>query len=186
LLANEFDAWLERMATKPLPGGVAAAALAAAMGAALGAKVAERGQLHPAPDRAGWRASPALAALAQASAGELVDLAVADEAAYRLVLDTRHLPDDDQSRRQAWQQATEIPLSLAECCRRLLADLPRLEEVRLTGVAVDLQIGRRLLEAGAEAGLLAAGENLGAWGAHSDATPYARRLAALIGEEEDI
>jgi formiminotetrahydrofolate cyclodeaminase len=183
---NDFEAWLDRMSANPLPGGVAAAALAAAMGAALGAKVAGSGQVPTAPDRTGRRFSPAMVSLAHASRGRLAGLAAEDEAAYRRVLDTQHLPADNQARRQAWQQATEVPLSLAEACRHLLADLPRMEEVKWTRVAVDLQIGRRLLEAGAEAGLLAARENLNAWGTHPDAAPYAQRLAALRGEEEDI
>jgi len=32
---REFDAWLERLACKPLPGAVSAAAVASAMGAGL-------------------------------------------------------------------------------------------------------------------------------------------------------
>lgn len=179
---TEFELWLDDMVTKPLPGGVAAAALAAAMGAALVAKVARFSQSQQAPGADGQRALPSPLALAQASWVELFQLAAADEAAYRRVLDTRHLPPADEARRQAWQQATDLPLSLAESCRRFLAKLPRGEDVGAPGLAADLEIGRRLLQAGAEAGMLAARENLSAWGAHVDSDPYQRRLAALSGE----
>lgn len=179
----EFESWLDEMATEPLPGGVAAAATAAAMGAALAAKVAGIGQLQPSLHPDAQRTSPSLVDLAQASREELVGLAAADEEAYRRVLDTRHLADDEAKRR-AWEQATALPLSLTEACRQLLSALPRLEEVGSPDVAVDLEIGRRLLEVGVAAGLLAARENLSAWGADWDSTPYARRLAVLIEEEE--
>ena len=181
-IVTEFEAWLDEMATQPLPGGVAAAALAAAMGAALVAKVARVGQSLRAPGLAGQRARPSLVTLAQASQLELLHLVAADEAAYRRVLDTRHLPAADEARREAWQQATALPLSLAETCQRLLAKLPRGEDLAAPRLAVDLEIGRRLLQAGTEAGMLAARENLSAWGAHLDADSYRRRLAALSGE----
>jgi formiminotetrahydrofolate cyclodeaminase len=188
-IVTEFEAWLGEMATKPLPGGVAAAALAAAMGAALAAKAAGVAQIQGAPGQrtpAGQRALPSPVALTHAAWVELVDLAAADAAAYQGVLDSRHLPDGAEARREAWQQATDLPLSLAETCRRLLAELPRLKEAMVAEVAVDLEIGRKLLEAGAEAGILAARENLRAWGAHSAAAPYQRRLAVLSGEEAKI
>jgi formiminotetrahydrofolate cyclodeaminase len=186
LIANEFDAWLDQMATEPLPGGVAAAALAAVMGAALVAKVAGIGQSELASDSAGRGTLPSAAALAQASRVELLGLAATDEVAYRRVLDTRHLPAEDKARQQAWQRATTLPLLLAEACRHLLAEVDRLEDVGSPGVAVDLEIGRLLLEAGAEAGVLAVRENLRAWGAHSDSVPYRQRLAALMGQEEEV
>jgi formiminotetrahydrofolate cyclodeaminase len=183
LIVTEFEVWLDKMATEPLPGGVAAAALAAALGAALVAKVAGIGQRQQAPDATGRGALPTLVTHAQAARAELVGLVAADEAAYQHVLDARHLPDDDEARHEAWQCATELPLSLAEACRRLLDDLWLLQDVGSSGISVDLEIGRRLLEAGAEAGTLAAGENLEAWGTHADAAPFRQRLAALSGEE---
>lgn len=171
---DDLRAWLEQMATEPLPGGVAAAALAAAMGAALVAKVA-------APNRRA--ATAAWAELARASAAELQQLAAADEAAYRRVLDARHLPPASEARRRARQQATDLPLSVAEACHRLLAELPSAEELATTALAVDFEIGRHLLAAGVEAGSLAAAQNLAAWGRDLDEPAYRRRLAALRGDK---
>jgi formiminotetrahydrofolate cyclodeaminase len=185
LIVTEFELWLDKMVTEPLPGGVAAAALAAALGAALVSKVAGIGQWPQALDPARREGLPTLATHAQAARGELAGLTAADEAAYQRVLDTRHLSDDDEARHQAWKDATETPLALAEACWRLLDELSTLEGVASTGVAVDLEIGRRLLEVGVEAGTLAAGGNLCAWGTHADSAPFQRRLAALLGAEEE-
>ncbi len=181
---NEFAVWLDKMATKPLPGGVSAAALAAAMGAALVAKVAASRPSPEGADSHGRRAPQALLPLAQASRAELVRLAAADEAAYCQVLDTRCLPASDEGRRQAWQRATDLPLTVAETCRRLLADLASLDEMGSPALAVDLEVGRRLLQTGAEAGTLAAQENVHAWGADSDSSTHRRRLAALLAESQ--
>lgn len=179
---NEFEAWLEQMATKPLPGGVAAAALAAAMGAALVAKVAASAPAGAGPEAGGGRARQAVVHRAQAAGAELVRLAAADEAAYRGVLDTRHLPAGDARRRQAWHRATEIPLSVAETCRQLLAELSTMDDAGVSGLSIDFEIGQRLLALGAESGVLAAQENLRAGGTHRHPASHRQRLAALLGE----
>lgn len=181
---TEFEAWLDQMAAEPLPGGVAAAAVGAAMGAALVAKIVSIRESRQAPDSAGRRALHALFDLAQASRAELLRLAAADEAAYRRVLDTRHLPSVDEDRRRARQWATDLPLSVAETCRRLLAELPVPAELGSPAMVVDFEIGRRLLEVGVKAGMLAAGQNLGAWSQGLDVAAYRRRLAALRGGKE--
>lgn len=178
---TEFEAWLDQMAANPLPGGVAAAAIGAAMGAALVAKVVGIRESRQAPDAGGRRARQAVYDLAQLLRVELVQLAAADEAAYRRVRDTRQRPAGDEERRQARQRATDVPLSVAEACRPLLAALSGLAGAGSPAAAVDLEIGRRLLEAGVEAGMLAAGENLGAWSQDLDVAAYRRRLAALRG-----
>jgi formiminotetrahydrofolate cyclodeaminase len=170
---DELDAWLEKMATEPLPGGVSAAALSAAMGAALVAKVAGSGL----PSVAG------LVDLARASRRRLLHLVADDEAAYRRVLDTRHLPPGDEAWRRARRQATDLPLTLAETCRRLLAALPDPEAFHSQALAVDFEIGRHLLAAGQEAGTLAASQNLDAWRRDLDLSSHRRRLAALRGGE---
>lgn len=178
---DEFEAWLEEMATKPLPGGVAAAALSAAMGAALVTKVTAAGRRL---------ARGGLADLALASRADLLQLAADDEAAYRRVLDTRHLPAADEAHRGARQGAIDVPLRVAETCRRLLAELPTPEEVPSPALAVDFEIGRRLLQAGIQAGVLAAGQNLEAWGEPDIAGSQdpemvkgRQRLASLRGGE---
>jgi formiminotetrahydrofolate cyclodeaminase len=178
---NEFEAWLEEMVANPLPGGVAAAAMGAAMGAALVAKVAAIGQSGPAIDAGRQRALQALFELAQSSRRELVQLAAADEVAYRRVLATQRLPADDEARRHAWQRATDVTLSVAETSRHLLAELPAVEEVGPSGVAVDLEIGQRLLEVGMEAGRLAAGENQRASAEDPHPSTGRRHVAALYG-----
>jgi formiminotetrahydrofolate cyclodeaminase len=170
---DEFEAWLGKMATEPLPGGVAAAAMAAAMGAALVAKVVASG-LH---------SVTGLDDLAHASRSRLLQLVAGDEAAYRRVLDTRHLPPDDEARRRARQQATDLPLAVAEICHRLLAALPEPGALASPALAVDFEIGRRLLAAGVDAGLRAGAQNLDAWGRDLDLSSHRRRLAALRGGE---
>ncbi|MFN2225040.1 MAG: cyclodeaminase/cyclohydrolase family protein [Anaerolineae bacterium] len=171
---DEFDAWLEKMATEPLPGGVAAAALAAAMGAALVAKVTT-GRRRP--------TAAGLVDLAHASRIRLLQLAADDEAAYRLVLDTRRLPPGDEARRRACRQATDLPLTVAETCHRLLAALPDPGVLASPALAVDFEIGRRLLAAGCDAGLRAGAQNLDAWGRDVDLAGHRQRLAALRGGE---
>lgn len=178
---DEFGVWLQEMATKPLPGGVAAAALSAAMGAALVTKVTAGGRRL---DRLG------LADLALAVRAELLQLAADDEAAYRRVLDTRHLPPADEVRHRARQRAIDVPLRVAEACRRLLAELPAPGEISSAALAVDFEIGRRLLQAGLQAGVLAAAQNLDAWdkplttGSQDPEMAKGRqRLASLRGGE---
>ena len=178
---NEFEAWLEEMVANPLPGGVAAAAVGAAMGAALVAKVAAIGRSGPAIDAGQQRALQALFDLAQSSRRELVQLAAADEVAYRRVLAAQRLPADDEARRHAWQRATDVPLAVAEACRRLLAELPAIEKIGSPGVAVDFEIGRRLLEVGMEAGRLAAGENQRALAEEPHPSTGRQHVAALYG-----
>lgn len=178
---HDRDSWLESMAEQPLPGGVEAAALAAAMGTALLAKAVRvtlaRGSA------ADWQRTTleSAAAVARTARGELLRLARADEAAYRRVLDTRHVPAPDQARRQAWQTASEVPLQVAEVCDDLLRRLPALDDLCWPPVRADLEIGKSLLRAGKQAGLLAARANLEAWG--SD--PLAERLATRLDDLEE-
>jgi formiminotetrahydrofolate cyclodeaminase len=182
-MMDDLDAWLERMAVESLPGGVSAAALAAAMGAALVSKVArisrERRRLAPGPDRQ----LADLASRAEARRRELSRLVAEDEAAYRQVMGARDLPFDSARRHRAWQAATRSPLATAEACHDLLAGLTGPEEQILARVAVDLAIGRQLLEVGLEAGLRAAEANLQVWGAAPEAAPLRARLDLLRSEE---
>ena len=178
-----FDAWLEDLANRALPGGMAAAAIAAAMGAALVTKVAgvalHRQPLSPAEQQR----LEDLVDLVQESMDQFQQLAGEDERAYRQVLQTRVLPIDNAERRLAWHEATEVPLRVAELCHDLLPRLDLLADRCWPAVVTDLRIGRRLLAAGLESGLDAAEENLRTWAEDDDAQGFRARIRVVRGEE---
>ena len=176
---QDLEAWLDDMSTRPLPGGVAAAAVAAAMGVALIAKA-----LRVTLNRQQLTASeqPVLEEtldLMQAQRVALFRSADADVEAYRAVLDTRSLAASDPARRQAWQSATEVPVAVAEACRLLLDRLPAVVPQCWSGVCVDFEIGSQLLQAGMQAGVLAAEANMSLGGAAIDGGPFRARIEAL-------
>lgn len=180
---REFDAWLDDLATQALPGGVAAAAIAAAMGAALVVKVADTTLRHRSLSLPDQQQLHALLDLARESSPQLLHLAGEDEQAYRKVLQTRSLPVDADPRRQAWCEATEVPLRIAEACQVLLLHLDRLADTCWPAVMTDLRVGRRLLAVGLDAGIDAAEENLRAWEDGPDARALRSRLEYLKGED---
>jgi len=176
---QDLEAWLDDMSARPLPGGVAAAAVAAAMGVALIAKA-----LRVTLNRQQLTASeqPILEEtldLMQAQRVALFRSADADVEAYRAVLDTRSLAASDPARRQAWQSATEVPVAVAEACRLLLDRLPAVVPQCWSGVCVDFEIGSQLLQAGMQAGVLAAEANMSLGGAAIDGGPFRARIEAL-------
>lgn len=175
----DFDAWFTRLATQPLPGGVAAAAVAASMGSALVAKVSrltlERRSLNG-EDR---EVVESVAGMANHQSAILMGLALDDEQGYRAVLDTSRLPSVSPERRQAWQEATEIPLRLAEGCLGMLKGVPALSGICLPAARVDLRVGGWLLELGLRAGLEAAESNLSGWGDEVEALPFRSRFEKL-------
>jgi|GEM_PF-1408460 len=176
---QDLEAWLNDMSARPLPGGVAAAAVAAAMGAALIAKalrVTLNRQQFAASDRA---VLVETLNLTQAQQVMLFHLADADVEAYRAVLDTRTLAASDPARRLAWQSATEVPVAVAEACRLLLDRLPSVVPQCWSGVCVDFEIGSQLLQAGMQGGILAAEANLSLGGAALDGGPFRVRIEAL-------
>jgi methenyltetrahydrofolate cyclohydrolase len=176
---KDLEAWLSELASEPLPGAVAAAAVAAAMGAALIAKAA-RITLERQDTAVTCR--PALAAAleaAQVRGEELVRLAKADEQAYRAVLDARCLPAEDPARSSAWRAATEIPLRVAEVCRSLLDSTCGLRDACWLALRTEFDTGGRLLEVGAHAGLQAAESNLRAWGERPESRSLQAALEAL-------
>jgi hypothetical protein len=171
----DFERWFHDLSTRTLPGGVAAAAVASAMGAALVAKATQltlRRQPPAGADRAGLQA---LLDLARALQADLLDLAGADECAYRALLETRSLGGASPERRSAWHEATDVPLRVAEACHALLRRLPGIDRYW----PPVLQTGIWLLETGKRTGLLAAQENLEAGGEGRDAGPLRARLQAL-------
>jgi formiminotetrahydrofolate cyclodeaminase len=167
------------MASQPLPGGVSAAAVAAAMGAALAAKVARvtlaRGALGKA-ERAVLEDSLAMAASQQAA---LLRLAGDDERAYRAVLEAHDLSPGTPLWRQAWQEATEVPIRVAEASALLLDRVPSLTAICRPAVRVDLQVCAWLLALGVRAGLQAAEGNLVAYGNGPEAASFRARIRAL-------
>jgi methenyltetrahydrofolate cyclohydrolase len=174
-----FDDWFTRLATEPLPGGVAAAALAAAMGAALVVKVSrlslKQGEKAD-PDLDPWGV---VLREAQVLQRHLRTLAKADEQAYRIVLETKALPVQARTRKQAWQRATDVPIQVAETCQQLLQMVSGLLTVCRPVLRVDLQIGCWLLANGLKAGLLTAEANLQVWGNPAEAQPFRVRMEAL-------
>jgi len=180
---TNLETWLEEMDSRPLPGGVAASAVAAAMGAALIAK-ALRISIQREPFSEPERASlSALLELAQARRVELMRLAQDDVEAYRAVIASRSLPAGDPGRGRAWQTATEVPVAVAEGCHELLDRLAGVLDRCWPGVCIDYQIGSELLRAGARAGRMAAEANLDDWGRAEQAGPLQARVDALLQAE---
>jgi formiminotetrahydrofolate cyclodeaminase len=180
---NTFDAWLDDLANRGLPGGVAAAAVAAAMGAALVEKVAAVTLRHQPLSKPEQRRLVALIDLAGKSRDELQRLAGEDARAYRQVLQTGTLPKENAERRLAWHRATDIPLCVAEVCQELLLQLDLLTEACWSAVSADLRIGRRFLVAGRESGLEVVEENLRAWAEGAEAQGFRSRIGVVRGEE---
>ncbi|MGC9333339.1 MAG: cyclodeaminase/cyclohydrolase family protein [Anaerolineae bacterium] len=180
---KEFDVWFEALATQALPGGVAAAAIAAAMGAALVIKVADTTLRHRSLSLPEQQQLEALLDLARQSSPHLLHLAGEDERAYRRVLQTRESAEDVDQRRQAWRQATEVPLRIAEASQALLLRLDPLADTCWPPVLTDLRAGRRLLAVGLGAGVEAAEENLRIWGEGVAALPLRARLEHLRRED---
>jgi len=181
---QDLESWLSDMSARPLPGGVAAAAVAAAMGAALIAKalrVTLNRQQLAASERAILEETLNLTRVKQ---GALYRQADADVEAYRAVLDTRSLAPGDPARRRAWESATEVPVAVAETCRLLLDRVPGVVSQCWSGVCVDFEIGSQLLEAGMQAGILAAEANLSLGGAAIDGDPFRVRIEALLRAEQ--
>ena len=176
---KEFGTWLNDLSTKPLPGAVAAAAVTAAMGAALIAKAAritlERRQL----DGDARSTIQKLWNLAEERRASLVDLANADDRAYRAVLDARSSAASSSTRTRAWLQATETPIRLAEECRSLLDYTAPLLDTCWPAVCPDPEIGIWFLETGIRAGLAAAEGNIAYCGDTPEARSLRLRIAAL-------
>lgn len=182
---HDWGAWLHDLSTKPLPGGVSAAALASAMGAALLAKTL-RISLHRqdmrAEDHAAVQAALDLAGHQQQT---LISLAQADEDAFRAVLDSRARQVGTQSEAKAWRRAIETPICLAEACHLLLGQLPEVRPLCWPAVTPDLDISRWLLEVGLRTGLLAAETNAQAWTGAPELASLQARIDALKPAGQD-
>lgn len=181
---TNLESWLNDMSSRPLPGGVAAAAIAAAMGAALIAKALRLtlGRLELEADER--QVLAAVLSLVRQEQTALQGYAQADVNAYQAVIDTRSLPTADPARQQAWGAATEVPLAVAEGCSRLVNEVQAVVCQCWPSVCVDYAIGSELLKAGARAGRLAAEANLAHWGEPQQAESFRARLEALGGQEQ--
>jgi len=184
LYAQGFALWLDDLATEPLPGGVAAAAVAAAMGAALCAKAARITLERQTLTDIVQAKLEDVYEQAQVQQAALLRLAGADEAAYRALMDVQALATQQPERNQAWQAATEVPIRIAEACRSLLDEVSALESACRPSVRVDYEIGVWLLEIGLRAGQRAAQANLRSWGDAPEARWLRLRLDAL--QEGDL
>lgn len=178
-IGKEFEAWFARLATKPLPGGVAAAAVAASMGSTLVAKVSRLTLASGSLGDQDRDIVESVLDLAHQQSAELMDLAREDEQVYQRVLDTGQLPESTSKRRQAWQRAIEIPLQLSERCSEVLDTVPILCETCLPAARVDLTVGGWLLEVGLRTGLEAAESNLHRWGDQLESRPFRSRVEKL-------
>ena len=176
---KDLETWLQDMVARPVPGGVAAAAVAAAMGAALLAKAARITMERQSLTSVDGANLEAALGLAQAQTVELMRLAGTDEAAYQTVLDTRLLAPQALVRRQAWQAASESPIRIAEACWTLLGSLSEISDLCWQNVHADLHAGCWLLEASVRICILAAESNLRAGEIGSAAGPLQGRIDAL-------
>jgi formiminotetrahydrofolate cyclodeaminase len=176
---REFGIWLRDLSTKPLPGGVAAAAIAAAMGAALVSKATRITLQRQEVDGATHIALHAAMDLADRQQAALMNLAGADERAYRAALETRSMPASSPAQSTAWLRATEVPIRIAEACRSLLESSSPLLDGCWPAVHPDLQTGLWLLETATRAGLAAAESNIGFCGDAAEVGSFQLRIDAL-------
>jgi methenyltetrahydrofolate cyclohydrolase len=169
---DRLAAWLDEMADHPLPGAVSAGAVAAAMGAALLAKVARLAQQRQTGGTDDLREFGELAGVRRR---ELLHLAHTDAQAFQSVLDAQ----DGPAAQQARQDATDVPLRVAEACLALEDRLPALELRCPPAVLAELRTGACLLEAGRRTGILAAEANLKLWAGGAADGRLRARLHAL-------
>jgi formiminotetrahydrofolate cyclodeaminase len=177
--AVKLSDWLEAIATRPLPGGVAAAAIAGALGAALLAKAAHLTlQRHALRDPDQGRLERTLDRV-QRGRRILVHLAEADADAYRAVIKAERSAAAPPVRDAAWQAAIEAPLQVAEICHSLLRTVSHLRAHGGPATSTEVQTAVWLLQAARRACLLAAGTNLDGWGQGPAAEQLRLRMEAL-------
>lgn len=176
---REFSTWLKNLSTKPLPGAVSATALAAAMGAGLVAKAMRITLRRQAVDGATHTALQAVFDLADRQQDALIGLAEADERAYRAVLEARAKPASAAAQREAWLQATEVPIRIAEACQSLGEAMSPWLDHCWPALCPDVQIGLWLLETGKRAGLAAAESDIAFCGDTLAAESLQLRIDAL-------
>jgi formiminotetrahydrofolate cyclodeaminase len=181
---KEFDAWLNDLSAEPVPGGVAAAAVAGAMGAALVTKSIRATLKRPTRTEADIKSLQTVLVLAGEQQTTLLQLADADEKAYAAVLELEGPRPRSAAEWQVWRAAIEIPIQVSETCQLLLAPLPYLRTICMPVLQPDLQTGAWLLEAGMRAGLVAAESNLSMLGDGDPVRTLRARMDALRKDQQ--
>jgi formiminotetrahydrofolate cyclodeaminase len=167
----------------PVPAGGAAAALAGALGAAVAAMVCRIAALAD-PGRPPLRR---LLSDADRLRRRLARLAAADAMAYaRVVAAQRRRPRSPQSVDRALVAATEIPLSVAESARAVLALCRALVARARPSTLSDLGVAGQLAWAALESGALTTRTNLASLTPSPIARTLARRLALCTRESADL
>jgi formiminotetrahydrofolate cyclodeaminase len=181
---KDLDAWLREMSTKPAPGGVAAAAVAAAMGGALVTKAIRVTLKHQSVSERDRGFMQEALDLAAEQSEMLLGLSKADTEAVRAVLELPEQASHTAAGLQAWQEAIDVPLRVAEVCQEMLDRLPRLLALCWPAVYPDLKTAEWLLEVGLKTGRLSAETNVQAMGeATGDLSPQYGGGRRLNGRE---
>jgi formiminotetrahydrofolate cyclodeaminase len=174
-----LEDWLEAMAMQPLPGGVAAAAMAGALGAALMAKATRLTLQRQALQDLDRKALEDTLDQAHSGRKSLVRLSETDQDAYRAVIEAERAASGPPARDAAWQAAIERPLQVAESCHTLLGRALLLRAHGWPAINTEVQTAAWLLEAAQRAALLAARDNLDHWDGGPLAEPFRRRIQTL-------
>ncbi|MDO9118677.1 MAG: glutamate formimidoyltransferase [Nitrospira sp.] len=165
-------------APTPAPAGGAVAALAGALAASLGTMGARIGKLST--------AEQSLNSLSQ----KLAALMQNDCAAYAAVSQARRLPADHADRPQrlstALEQATEVPLTIAELACEAGLTIAAIRQSLSPAVQSDLTVGMICAIAATEAGLHTAQTNVKLQRNQSVAANHARRMTKIANSLEEL
>jgi formiminotetrahydrofolate cyclodeaminase len=149
------------------------------MGAGLVAKAARVTLHRGAVDGATRTVLRDMIDLADRQQDALVRLAEADVRAYHAVLEARSRSASPSVLHEAWLQATEMPIRIAEICRLLVEHASLWLDDCWPAMCADLKIGLWLLETGNRAGLEAAESNIGFCGEAPAAESLQSRIDSL-------
>lgn len=157
---REIEAYLNELSSEaPTPGGGSASAIVAAIAASLGLMVAAVGNKG--------QDDPRLSAIADRLADlrtSFLRLATEDEEAFRGVLASYRLPEEDPKRdeliEQALKDAADVPLRLAGGCIDLLDRLIELVPLSSRQIASDIGAASHLARGALDAALFSVTANI--------------------------